>query len=240
MFYLTYAGYELKKWVRDPFARFMIAWPLVLAAIIRFAVPIAEERFGMSFAPYYHVVLAAVVVLVSRVSGAIVAFSILDDRDDNVLFSVRVAPLSMEFYIGLKLFLVYVGSVIASAFAIWFSSLSDVSWGVILGVSAVAALGAPMAALLINVVAGNKVEGFAAIKATGISAVAPIVALFFFDAKEVWFAVEPGFWPAKALTAATLGNNMMRLNYGTYLSVGLAYGAALVLLLYRLFMRRVQ
>lgn len=239
MFYMTYAGYELKKWVRDPFARFMIAWPVALAAIIRFAVPIAEERLGMSFAPYYHVVLAAVAVIVSRVSGAIAAFSILDDRDDNVLFSVRVAPLSLEFFIGLKLFLVYVASVLASAFATWFSNLSRVSWGVILGVSAVAAFGAPMAALLINVVAGNKVEGFAAIKATGISAVAPIVALFFFDAKEFWFAVEPGFWPAKALTAATLGNDMMQLTYGAYLAVGLLYGVALVLLLCRLFKRKV-
>ena len=108
-----------------------------------------------------------------------------------------------------------------------------------MGVSAVAAFGAPMAALLINVVAGNKVEGFAAIKATGISAVAPIVALFFFDAKEFWFAVEPGFWPAKALTAATLGNDMMQLTYGAYLAVGLLYGVALVLLLCRLFKRKV-
>ena len=239
MFYLTYAGYELKKWVRDPFARFMIAWPVVLAVIIRFAVPVAEERFGMSFAPYYHVVLASVAVLVSRVSGAIAAFSILDDRDDNVLFSVKVAPLSLEFFIGLKLFLVYAGSVLASTFAIWFSNLSRVSWGVILSVSAVAALGAPMAALLINVVAGNKVEGFAAIKGTGISAVAPIVGLFFFDAKEFWFAVEPGFWPAKALTAAILGNDMMRLSYGTYLLCGLFYGLALILLLYRLFKQKV-
>ncbi|MEW6523865.1 MAG: ABC transporter permease [Bacillota bacterium] len=238
MLHLSYAGFELRKWWRDSMSRFMLLYPLLLGAVGRFIIPFAENQSGTTFALYYHVILATLALMVGRIGGAVVAFSILDDRDDNVLFSVQVAPLSVEFFIGLKLFLVFVLTWVGTAFVLWFANLVPLPAGVILGTSFLAAFGAPLAALLINCVSKNKVEGFAAMKSLGALLIFPVAALFFVDIKEFLFALDPAFWPAKALSTAILGEGIHQLGYTTYLALGLVYVAAATVLAYRVFKRR--
>ena len=42
--------YEIKKWLRDPMLSFMIALPVILALVVRFGVPYAEEQYNFSLA----------------------------------------------------------------------------------------------------------------------------------------------------------------------------------------------
>jgi len=239
MFYLTYAAYEIKKWTRDSLTAFMLIYPLMLGAIGRYLVPVAEEKFGFGLGPYYHVILTVIALATAKVTGTLAAFSILDDRDDRVLYAVNVAPLSFFAFIGIKLLLVYVFSVAGTAFVIWFSGLADLPGGVIFAVSLIAAFAAPLFALLINCLASNKVEGFAALKSLNALIVFPVVSLFFRDAREFIFAFEPGFWPAKALSLAMIGKDIYPLSYSSYLWIGFGYVVVLNLLAYRLFCRRV-
>lgn len=239
-FYLTYAGYEIRKWLRDPFSRFIITYPVVLAAIIRFAIPFAEKQAGRSFAPFYHVILASLALIIPRISGAIVAFSILDDRDDNVLFAVKVAPLTFDFFIGLKMFVVFVFSFLGAMFAVWFAGLASVSLPVLIEISFLSAFGAPLIALLINCFASNKVEGFAGIKGFNGLVVVPIVSLFFFDKKEFLFAFEPGFWPGKAFSSALINPDIFQLSYSQYYLIGLVYAVTLNVVVYQAFKRKID
>lgn len=239
-FYLTYAGYEIRKWLRDPFARFIITYPLVLGAIVRFAIPFAEKQAGRSFASIYHVILASLVLVIPRISGAIVAFSILDDRDDNVLFAVKVAPLTFDFFIGLKMFVVFVFSFLGVMFSVWFANLASVSLPVLIEISFLSAFGAPLIALLINCFASNKVEGFAGIKGFNGLVVVPIVSLFFFDKKEFLFAFEPGFWPGKAFSVALINQDTFQLGYSQYYLIGLVYAVVLNAFVYQVFKKRIE
>ncbi|MEW6244219.1 MAG: ABC transporter permease [Bacillota bacterium] len=239
MFYLTYAAYELKKWTRDSLTAFMLIYPLMFGAIGRYLVPVAEEQLGFGLGPYYHVILAVIALATAKVTGTLAAFSILDDRDDRVFYAVNVAPLSLFAFISVKLLLVYVFSAAGTAFVIWFSNLASLPVAVILPVSMIAALAAPLFALLINCLASNKVEGFAALKSLNALIVFPVVSLFFQDAREFIYAFEPGFWPAKALSLAVIGKDVYQLSYSAYLSIGLMYAVALNLLAYRLFKKKV-
>jgi len=239
-FYMTYASYETRKWLRDPFARFIIAYPPVFGVIIRYVIPFAEKHAGRSFAPFYHVILAALILVISRISGAVLAFSILDDRDDNVLYAVRVAPLTFEFFTGLKMLLVFLLSFTGTILAVCIAGLMDISAGILLEISFLSALSAPLVALLINCVASNKVEGFAGIKAFNGLVIVPIVSLFFLDKKEFLFAFEPGFWPAKAFSAALIGQDIFQLGYSQYYLIGLVYVVILNIVVYQAFKKKIE
>ena len=238
MFVLNYFKFELKKWFRDSFTSFILVYPLLMGAAGRYLVPMIERRMGSDLSPTYPIILVALSMISAKIAGAVVGFSILDDRDDNILYTVQVAPLSMEVFIGLKLLLVYILSVIGTIFVLWFSNLGQLPLGTIISISLLAAIQAPLLALLINYVASNKVEGFAAIKGLNVLVVFPVVALFFHDIKEFLFAIEPSFWPAKALYGALTGVPQ-QLSYNGYYIVGLGYGLLATYLTYRGFAKKV-
>jgi len=236
---MAYAGYEVRKWFRDSFSVMMLGMFVVFGSIGRFAVPAVERQWSLNLAPYYHVVLAMLVLTAARIAGAVAGFSILDDRDDNILLAVKVAPMSLEAFIGIKMGLISLVSLVGGVFVLWFSNLAPVSWGTMIAVSAVGSLGAPLAAMEINCLASNKIEGFAMVKGLNILVVAPIVGLFMHGAREFLFAFEPGFWPVKALAVALVGPGAGQLSYGAYLGIGLIYAILANVALYSVFKRRV-
>jgi len=213
-------------------------YPLMMGAAGRYLVPLIERQLGSDLSSAYPIILVALSMLSAKIAGAVVGFSILDDRDDNILHTVKVAPLSLEVFISLKLLLIYFLSVVGTIFVLWFSNLGVLPWGTIFGIALVAALQAPLLALLINVVASNKVEGFAAIKGLNVLVVFPVVALFFRDAKEFLFAIEPSFWPAKALYGALTGVPQ-HLSFNGYNTIGLVYALVATLVVYKLFAQKV-
>lgn len=241
MFWTGYAGYEIRKWLRDAMSVFMLSYFMLMAAVGRWLVPALERQLGMGLDPYYHAILAALMLLVARINGSVAGFSILDDRDDNILLAVKVAPMSLEQFIGLKLGLTYIISLLGGVFVLWFSDLVPLRAGVLWGIPALSAIAAPITAMLINCVASNKIEGFAALKGFNGLIIFPIVALFVAGLTEFVFAVEPGFWPAKALSIAVTGGHgaSYQLGYAAYMWIGWAYGIVANLAVYQLFKRRV-
>ena len=238
MFILNYFKFELKKWFRDSFTSFVLVYPLLMGLTGRYLVPLIEKQMGSDLSAIYPIILVGLSMISAKIAGAVVGFSILDDRDDNILYTVQVAPLSMEVFIGLKLLLVYILSVIGTVFVLWFSNLGQLPWSTMISISLLAAIQAPLLALLINYVASNKVEGFAAIKGLNVLVVFPIVALFFHDIKEFLFAIEPSFWPAKALFGALTGTPQ-QLSFSGYYTIGLVYALLATYLAYRGFAKKV-
>lgn len=239
MLRLRYVGYELKKWSRDSLLAFFLVYPLIFAAAARWLVPLIETR-SIPLTPYYYIMLGALALFTPLIFGAVAAFSILEDRDDNILLAIKVAPLSLGFFLGLKLLLVFLLSFLSSVFIIYFSDLAHVPLATVISVSLVGAGSAPLTALLINTLASNKVEGFAAVKGLGIMIILPVIALFFFDKKEFLFSFVPGFWPAKAMATAILPGHTFQMSYSAYLLIGLVYVALLNIVTYRLFKANVN
>lgn len=127
---------------------------------------------------------------------------------------------------------------LATIFVIVFSNLVDLAVIDLIIISFLAALTGPIVGLLINGLASNKIEGFAVMKGLGVLIFIPVLALFFYGQKELFFAVAPGFWPAKAISSLIRGEGILFLSYTQYILLGLVYLAILNGLTYKLIKRK--
>ncbi|NLW23282.1 MAG: ABC transporter permease subunit [Tissierellia bacterium] len=235
--YISFIKSEFKKWVRDPMMLFMLIYPVIFAILGRYLLPWLTERYGFNFEPFTDLILVILVLFIPIVYGSVIGFSLLEDRDDNVFINIRVTPLSIHQFIFFRLVGAYILSVLATIFVICFSKVGDISMKHIISISLLASLEAPIAGLLINALAKNKIEGFAVMKAGGSIIVFPIVALFFNGVKELFFSFAPGFWSAKVISSLVRGGGLY-LSYNQYYFIGLIYMILLNILAYGLFVKR--
>lgn len=236
--YKSFLISELKKWTRDPMMKFMLFYPILLGVIGRFVLPELISADNLSKSADFIVVILT--LMTPMIYGAIVAFSILDDRDDHILTSIRTTPLSIHRFLSFRLIVSVVMAFIASIFVMWFSNIGDISFGYVLAIAFLSSLAAPMTGLLINALAKNKIEGFAVMKGTGTVIIIPFVSLFFIDNKEFYFSIIPGFWPAKAISSLIKGEGILPLTYYQYYFIGLFYVLVLNILVYFLFIKRTK
>lgn len=236
---MSFIKAELKKWARDSMMFFMLLYPLIFAFLGRFLLPWLTEKYAFNFEPFTDLILVILVLFIPISYGALIAFSLLEDRDDNVFTNIRVTPLSIYYFMGFRLVGVYIICVIATIFVIWFSKVGNIPMKNIISISLLASLEAPISGLLINALARNKIEGFAVMKAGGSIIVFPIVALFFNGAKELFFSFAPGFWSAKVISSLVRGGGLY-LTYKQYYFIGLIYMIILNILAYGLFLKRTK
>lgn len=218
---------------------FMLVYPIIFGLLGRYFLPWVSEKYGFNFVPFNDLILVILVLFVPIAYGALIGFSILEDRDDNVLTNIKVTPLSLHQFLSFRLIAVYLLCVVATIFVMWFSKVGNISMKYIISISLLASLEAPISGLLINSFARNKIEGFAVMKVGGSIMIFPIVALFFRGARELFFSFAPGFWSAKAISSIIRGGNLY-LSYNQYYFIGLLYMIILNILSYLLFIKKTR
>ncbi len=239
--YLSFIHAEFKKWVRDPMLSFMIAYPLIIGLVGRYGLRYIERTSGMSLLPYTDIILVVLTLVTPNIFGALLGFSILDDRDDHIFESVQVTPLSVAGFLAFRILVVMILSFVSTLFVMWFVEIGNLTWWEIFTVSFLSSLAAPATGLLINALATNKVEGFVAMKGVvGILIVFPVVGLFFVDSKELFFALAPGFWPAKVLSSLVRGQGVLLLSTAQYYWFGVLYALVANFAMSRAFRRKVR
>ena len=228
--------FETKNLLRNRMTVVMIFYPLVLGGIGRYLIVnglVQEEALGIT--------TMLMTILVGFTYGSMAGFSLLDDRDDQVLVSIRISPVSLDLYIWFKVAFAYILALLGGFFIIWYSGAIKLPAVDMLLVAALAALQTPITAFLVNSFANNKVEGFVTMKATGFLLLFPIGGFFFLGAEEWLFAVAPPFWAAKAVQRTMLeplidaGLVSMNLEFYQYIGLGFAYNLILVALAYKFF-----
>lgn len=238
--YSSFLSSEIKKWKRDPMMNFMALYPILFGIIGRYVLPSIADSSGFSIERFADLILVILTLMTPYIYGALIAFSILDDRDDNILTSIRVTPLSVHQFLSFRLIVSFVLSFVACIYIMWFSNVGDLSFSSMVAISFLVSLSAPATGLFINAVSGNKIEGFAVMKGAGIILVFPIVALFFIDKKELFFSFAPGFWPAKAISSLIRGEGILLLSYYWYYFIGLAYVIILNIAAYKIFLEKTK
>lgn len=237
--FATMARHEMKNLLRDKMTVFLAAYPIVIGFALRYLAAegiIAGQALNIS---------AVLLCLITGFSfGAIAGMSLLDDRDDLVLYSIQISPVPVWKYIWLKISFVYVLALIGGMMIIWISGALKMSLLQNVLISALSAMQVPFLAFLINAFAKNKVEGFVAMKGSGFLLVFPVAGFFFLDSKEWLFAIAPGHWAAKAVQhlllepAINAGVAKMNLGFYAYLLIGFAYNALFAVMAYSMFKRR--
>jgi fluoroquinolone transport system permease protein len=236
----TFLKFEIKNLLRDEMTRVMLFYPLVLGGLVRLL--INRDLLTEQFASVTAVVL--VVLAAGFDFGMIAGFSLLDDRDDQVLVSIRISPVSLNLYLWFKVGFAFLMAVGASLATILISGSFAVAPLDMLLVALLAAMQVPINAFLVSALASNRAEGLAAIKVTGVLVLCPVVAWFFLDWKQWLFALVPGFWPAKAMQslllgpAAGVGHAELHLGFSGYIGVGFLWCTIVTGLTYSLFKKK--
>jgi fluoroquinolone transport system permease protein len=189
--------HELKHMTRDQMYVFFLFFEVVLISTASILLPYLESEVSLLAS---HLALITLLLMSGIIFGAISGFSMLDDMDDGVLFSLKVTPISLTYYIFFKLFLTFIFSSIATiALLLVTGLLMDISLLNAFMIILLSSLQAPFIALIMATFSSNKVEGFVIMKLTGLTLIGPIVSLFLTDWTELLLSIFPGFFPSRML-----------------------------------------
>jgi fluoroquinolone transport system permease protein len=193
-----------------------------------------EPLVGAGLRGLYPAIMSCALLLIAPImSGAIIGFLLLDQRDDRTLIALQVTPLPLDVYLAYRLAAPILVSLIMTLVAFPIAGLAGMGMlRVALAAMAAAPL-APLTALALAVFAENKVQGLALMKAANILLIAPLAASFISPPWQWAFAIAPTFWPARLLLALQGGEPHAWL----LLAGGLAYQGVLLMALLRRFRR---
>lgn len=189
--------HELKGMTRDPMYIFFGLFPLILAFIGVYLFPYLQNNAPLIA---YQLVFIVFILMNGLIYGAVTGFTLLDDQDDHVFMSLRITPISVRYYILIKLLLSYVIGILGTVIILFATGFyQDLSVAVFLMIAIIGPLQAPMLAMITNLFATNKVEGFVAMKSSGLILIGPIASIFLTNWTELLVGILPGYWSTKLI-----------------------------------------
>jgi len=229
---------ELKGIIRDRMNIFFVLFPIILGVIGYYIIPIIEDSVQPGN-PTPQIVAMFMILMTSYIFGAITAFTLLDDRDDYVLMSLKITPISVRLYVVIKLVISYIFGFLATLLLTYATGfLPGTSFGNIILISLVGALQAPALALIVNSFARNKVEGFVIMKTSGLILILPVIAFFIQTWQEVFLIFSPGFWPARMIQMELLPTIDVNFTFMVYFFAGMIYNVLFSFLLMKLYTKK--
>jgi len=227
---------EIKSISRDAMYLFFVIYTVILGVVGYFLVPYMEENTPI---PWPQVVAMFFIIMTGYIFGAITSFTLLDDKDDNVLMSLKITPISVKMYVYIKLTVTYIFALIATIILVYATGfLEGSSLLTILLISIVSALQAPGLVLIVNSFSENKVEGFVYMKMTGLILILPVVAFFYQSWQEIFLVIAPGFWSARLIQMELLPQFDTNLTFTLYFILGVFYNLLFVYLFMKLYSKK--
>lgn len=230
--------FELKNLIRDRMTLLFLFYPFLVSFFAKMFI----DRNNYD-AQTIQVIVISLSIISGVVFGAMAGFSIMDDRDDHIFTSIKISPLSIQYYVWFKVLFVAILGFFANLVIYAFVDM-QIDFSLYLLFTLLSSLQIPMFAFVINALASNKVEGFMAMKGTGFIMIFPVISFFFLDWKQWIFAFAPAFWVFKAFQFELFkplldaGIVEMYLNTPLYLAIGFLYNIFLTFILYRVFKQK--
>jgi len=237
---MAFGRNDIRGTYRDPLLVMIIVAPVIWTTGVALLTPrfteLLADRNGFDLVPYYPLILTAFLLLTSIIIvGGLAAFLVLDEVDAGTLTALRVTPVPLAAFFTYRAATVMVLTTIYVIATMSFSGILEpglapalVPIGLLSGLSAVVSL------LLIVVLASNKIQGLAAVRALGmLMAGLPCLPWFVDSGWNLAFGVLPPYWAAKAFWVAS--------DHGTwwpYLLGGVVYNLAVAWLLFRRFLSK--
>ena len=192
---------DVKSVRRDPLLRWLIVYPLAMALLIRWGVPILRAhlltRFQFDLHPYYGLFMSFVLLMTPVLAGIVIGFLLLDQRDDQTLTALQVTPLTLSGYFAYRIAVPTVVSFVVTLAVLPLAGLLDLGPLATVIAALSSCLLAPIYAVFLGAFASNKVQGFALSKALGVLLLPPLVAYFVNPPWQFLFGLDPLYWPVK-------------------------------------------
>jgi fluoroquinolone transport system permease protein len=237
---IAFGRNDVRGTYRDPLLVMVVLAPVIWTTGVALLTPrftsMLADRNGFDMVPYYPLILTAFLLLTSIIIvGGLAAFLVLDEVDAGTLTALRVTPVPLSALFVYRAATVVVITTVYVIATMSFSGILEpglvpalIPIGLLSGLSAVVSL------LLIVVMANNKIQGLAALRALGmLIAGLPCLPWFIDSGWNLAFGVLPPYWAAKAFWVAS--------DHGTwwpYLVGGVAYNLAVAWPLFRRFVAK--
>ncbi len=224
--------------MRDRMYLFFVMFPIILGVVGFFLIPYLKDIVQPgNLLP--EIVAMLLILMTGYIFGALTAFTLLDDKDDNVLMSLKITPISVKLYVIIKLLVSFIFGFIATIVIIFTTNfLPNTSFWVILLIAIVGALQAPGVALIVNSLSSNKVGGFIVMKMTGLILTIPVVAFFVQSWQEVFLIFAPGFWSARMIQMELIPTIDVNFTLIVYFFLGVIYNLLFTTLLMKIYSKK--
>ncbi len=217
---------------------FFVLYPVILGVVGYFLIPYLKDIVQPgNILP--EIVAMLLILMTGYIFGALTAFTLLDDKDDNVLMSLKITPISVKLYVIIKLTVSFIFGFIATLVIIFTTNfLPNTSFWVILLIAIVGALQAPGVALIVNSISSNKVEGFIVMKLSALILTIPVVAFFVQSWQEVFLIFAPGFWSARMIQMELIPTIDVNFTLIVYFFLGVIYNLLFTTLLMKIYSKK--
>lgn len=189
---------ELKNILRDRMYMFFAIYPFIFVTLGYFLVEWINDNNPGS--PWGSITAMMLIVVTGYVFGALIAFTLLDDKDDKVLMSLKITPISVKQYIYVKILVGMIFGFIATLVLILATNfLGDANFFLIIAVALLGAIQVPSVALIVNSFSSNKVEGFVIMKLSGTVILFPLIGFLVTGWAQYLLGVAPGYWAGRLI-----------------------------------------
>jgi len=227
---------ELKTIFRDKLYLFFMFYPAILGTVGYFLVPYIEENTAPGN-PTASIVAMMLIIMTGFLFGALVAFTLLDDKDDKVLMSLKITPISVRHYVMVKLLVGMVFGLISTVVLIYATGfLPNTNFITIVLISILGAIQVPSVALIVNSFSNNKVEGFVIMKTSGLVLIFPVIGFLVTGWAQYLLGVAPGYWSARIVELELLPTESG--SAAVVFIIGVAYNLLATWLLMKLYTKR--
>lgn len=221
---------------RDSLLRWMVGLPIVYALMLRWGLPPLTNWLSPRFdlMEYGSLIVSYILIAVPPiVSGMVIGFLLLDERDDGTLTALRVTPMPFTFYILYRVAVPQIVSLVMTLVAVPLAGVVPVSPLPLFLAAFLAATEASLVALVMGAYADNKVQGFAIVKGLGAVSALPIAAYFIPQGWQTLAGVFPNYWAVKLFWMGAGGG------FGFWMCffVGMVYHGVLLLAILKRFQR---
>lgn len=258
--YLSLLKYEWKTVIRDPMQIVLMIFPFLLVLLSIYLFPSILDGMGDVTGDAYRVVTLVLLIILLAIDtfmvGALGAFLLLEHKDEKTMNTIGVTPIGTSGYLMFKTVYLYVLAVASMAIVLfgtkWLAADQYMLFGVslfdnlntwhILVFCLVSGLFAPALSLFEGSLARNKVEGFAMVKGMGILAMVPMLMLLnaFSGGLQYVLGVFPNFWSIKGIMLQLYPMGSANLSFALYMAIAAAYNLLIVIVCYKLFLKKVQ
>lgn len=192
---------EVKRIQRDSLLLLICFIPIMIALVIRFLLPVLADflqtRFAFDLTPLYPLIMSLFLMMASGAIGMVTGLNLLDERDERTLLAMAVTPVSLQTYILIRVGLAMMLGLILTVIGYPLAGLSPLPLGWVVLIAAFGSFAAPFMALLLAVVAENKVTGFAMIKLLNTLMMIPIAMYFVESGWQILAGIIPTYWILK-------------------------------------------
>lgn len=240
VYVLRLAINDFKNIIRDRFLVYAaIAMPLMVIIfsriLLQWIAPALEDTIPL--AGNFAMIFMLCVTMIPLVYGFIVAFLILDERDEHLLTVLRVMPISRNSYLIYRMLFLSIFSFIVMLIFPPLSGLvenTQFSYIQYIPIALLFTLLTPFSALMVSSFATNKVQAFAIFKISGTIFLIPLFIFLITDNLKYIFAPVPNFWAFITLKEViSTGTN----DY-LHLGIGFVYTITLIIGLFYIFNKK--